>query len=66
MRLLLGIEVDAVSKPIRAIREVMWVVQAGYQDTYRLGIEFLEVDESQRERLRQLVADRAKVDEDHL
>ena len=58
-RLLLGVEVDAVAEPIRAVGRVAWVAQAGCQDHYRVGIEFVEVDEVARQRLRELVGAKA-------
>lgn len=41
-RLLLGIEAEAVAGPIRVVvGRVAWFVKAsGYQDHYRVGIEF--------------------------
>ncbi len=55
-RLLMDIKPGAISEPIHCIGEVMWVAQAGYQDHYRIGVQFVEVSEVARERLRELVA----------
>ena len=60
LRLLLDIEPDQVSEPIHCVGRVAWASRADNQEGYRLGIEFLEMSDAARGRLRQLVADRAK------
>lgn len=54
-RLLMDIEPAAVSEPIRAIGEVVWVARADYQERYRLGVQLVELGEVAKERLRELV-----------
>jgi len=66
LRLVLDIEPDQVSEPVHCIGRVVWAARAGRQEGYRLGIEFVEVGDAARERLRELVAVRAKADEDNL
>lgn len=58
-RLLLEIEPEQVSEPIRCVGEVAWVARAGRQEGYRLGIQLVEISDVARERLRALVASRA-------
>lgn len=54
-RLFLDLEVSEVAAPIRLIGKVMWVRQDGYQDRYRIGVEFEEVSDLARDQLRALV-----------
>jgi len=58
--LLMDIEPDQVSEPIHCIGRVVWAARADNQEGYRLGIEFLEMSDAARGRLRQLVADRTE------
>ena len=66
LRLVLDIEPDQVSDPVHCIGRVVWAARAGRQEGYRLGIELVEVGDAARERLRELVAARAKASEDNL
>lgn len=58
-RLFLDLEVMEVPAPIRLIGIVMWIRQDGYQDRYRIGVQFEEVSAEGRDQLRALVAARA-------
>lgn len=55
-RLLLDIEHDAVSEPLRCVGRVAWTAQSGHQEHVNIGVEFVEVDEIARARLRHLIA----------
>lgn len=62
LRLLMDIEPDQVSEPIHCIGRVVWAARADNQEAYRLGIEFLEMSDAARGRLRELITERSAVD----
>jgi c-di-GMP-binding flagellar brake protein YcgR len=51
------LELDAPEEPgsIRALGRVVWVEQSSYTDQFRLGVEFADLSERDRSRLRGLV-----------
>ena len=62
LRLVLDVAPDQVSEPIHCVGQVVRVARAGHQEGFRLGVEFVEISEATRVRLRALVADRAVLD----
>jgi len=58
-RLLMSLEEDLASEPIRAIGTVVWVAQAPYQDRWSVGVEFSELAENDRMRLQRLASHHA-------
>lgn len=58
-RLLLELEAPDDPAPIRLLGRIVWTAQRGFEDHYRLGVEFQEVSDEAREQLRLLVRSRA-------
>lgn len=54
-RLLCELEGDSASEPIRVVGRVTRVEEVAYQERYDVGVEFIEMSDSTRERLRVLV-----------
>jgi hypothetical protein len=59
-RLLMHLEPAIVTEPIRLVGRVIWVVQEGLQERYRLGVEFEDVSEHARVELLRLVQRRGQ------
>lgn len=57
-RLLCEFEPDPDSGPIRLIGRVVWSNEIDYQERYNVGVEFIEMSEPVRRRLRELIASR--------
>lgn len=56
-RLLLTLDTETPSVPIRTVGIVVWVAQVQYQDHWNIGVAFSDVSGSGRARLRRIVAD---------
>jgi len=56
-RLLMSLDAEDAPVPIRAVGTVVWVAQAPYQDRWSVGVEFSELAEGDRMRLRSLIQD---------
>ena len=54
-RLLMSLDQDMASEPIRAIGTVVWISQLPYQDRWSVGVEFASLAEHERARLRGLM-----------
>jgi c-di-GMP-binding flagellar brake protein YcgR len=57
-RMLLELESPEEPASIRALGTVVWVEQSAYTEQFRLGVEFAEISELDRFRLRALVQQR--------
>jgi hypothetical protein len=55
---LLDLDTPGPAAPIRAVGRVAWAQQAGYGDRWRLGVEFAELSDDARSRLRKIVKQR--------
>lgn len=55
-RQMLEILLSPDTEPVRSVGTVVWIRQLPYQDRYKLGIEFSEMNEDGRLNLRELIA----------
>ncbi len=43
-------------EPIRSVGRVVWIEQVPYQERYKIGIEFSEMNDERRDHLKQIVS----------
>lgn len=59
-RLLMELQVSDIACPIRLTGRVVWAAQIGYQERYRLGVEFEDISAEALDQLRELVRARGR------
>jgi len=55
-RILMEVYLSGDSEPVKTVGKVVWVEQLPYQDRYKVGIEFSDLDEEGRGHLRQVIS----------
>ncbi|MBU4305497.1 MAG: PilZ domain-containing protein [Candidatus Omnitrophica bacterium] len=58
-KLLVELFVSQEAEPIKVVGRVVWVEQMPYQERYKVGIEFSDLNEESRVYLRQVISDSA-------